>query len=134
MKNIKLSPLFIVYVFFFSCQRDVSFSENKNEIPESIILKLQANGFVTSRGLAKYREGYLVEYDIYLTKSEINNLSDSKGKSSGSRIEQYRSNNLVSASRVIRVYMDPLFGVFMQNAFNTALGRYNQLNLCLRLS
>lgn len=102
---------------------------NVVDVPGEIIAKLEKAGFSTSEGLRPFRDGYLVENDIYLTEEQIDDLVP---REEGEPItEQYRTNNLVNGFRTIRVFMDPAFGNFMQNAFDDALARYNALNLRL---
>ncbi|MEP1033454.1 M57 family metalloprotease [Ekhidna sp.] len=99
------------------------------DVPSEIIVKLEKAGFATSEGLRKFRDGYLVETDIYLTEEQIDALVPTEVETPTT--EHYRTNNLVNGFRTIRVFMDPDFGNFMQNAFDDALARYNALNLRL---
>jgi hypothetical protein len=109
-------------------------------VPDDITKKLQSLGFDTSEGLIKYKDGYLVEYDILLTEKQINDmLASSEGGagkvvSSGAKEEHYRSNIILRGApgRTLMVYMDPTFGNFMQNAFDAALARYNNEPLWLK--
>lgn len=115
---------------FFACQSD---EESKNQISNDIVVKLQAAGFDTSEGLSRRGNGYLVEYDLFLTEANINELSHSD-KNAGFTIqdEHYRTTNLVTGSpRTLLVFMDPGFESYMQNSFDAALARYNALNLNL---
>jgi len=122
----------------FACQKEEVELKNENsitskEIPQDVISKLQEAGFNTSEGLSKFKngdeEGYLVEYDIFLTAEKIDNLEPFTAiGSENARVEHYRTNNLVVATpRTIRVYMDPAFGSYLQEACNVALTRYNDL-------
>lgn len=109
------------------------------KIPAEIVRKLQAAGFDTSQGLRKFEQGYLVEYDIYLTEDKIDELAnfsavkDTAASSPGARVEHFRTNYLLTGvPRIIPVFMDPSFGTFMQNALDAALTRYNNEDLGLR--
>jgi hypothetical protein len=103
-----------------------------NEVPSDVVAKLTAAGFDTSEGLSRYKNGYMVEYDVFLTDHDIEELAAPVSVSSEAEDEHYRTWNIVTGTpRTIYVYMDPGFGTYMQNAFNTALSRYNALGLTL---
>ncbi|HEY9007763.1 MAG TPA: M57 family metalloprotease [Ohtaekwangia sp.] len=115
----------------FSCQEQEA---AKNQVPNDVVVQLSKAGFDTSEGLSVRADGkYLVEYDILLSKEQIAELAEPvsiSGSSAGE--EHYRTTNLVTGTpRTIYVYMDPSFGSYMQNAFTTALSRYNALGLTL---
>lgn len=94
--------------------------------------KLKAAGFDTSEGLSRYKDGYLVEYDIFLTEKQIDGLIAPQRSGSGKN-EHYRTNNLVTGTpRTLKVYMDTGFGTYMQNSFDIALSRYNSEPISLR--
>jgi hypothetical protein len=121
-----------LYAFFtvalvgvmLSCQEQ----ELKNEIPNDVISQLQAAGFDTSEGLSKYNDGYLVEYDIFVSAKDLASLSKPVSVSD----EHYRTFNLIKGTpRTLLVYMDPGFDSYMQTAFDGALARYNAENLVL---
>jgi Dual-action HEIGH metallo-peptidase len=113
-----------------SCQQQ-EVAKNDLQIPSNITAQLQKAGFDLSEGFVKKDGGYLVEYDIFLTEAQINELASSDELNIGE--EHYRTRNLVSGNpRTIDCWMDPAFGQFMQNSFDAALARYNALNLKLR--
>ncbi len=108
-----------------SCQEQ---EELKNEIPNDVIARLQSAGFDTSEGLTKYKDGYLVEYDIFIAAKDLASLSTPTTVAD----EHYRTTYIVTGTpRTIQVYMDPGFDSYMQNSFDAALARYNALNLDL---
>jgi hypothetical protein len=73
----------------------------------------------------------MVEYDIFLTEAQIDELAAAPQRRKG-RTSHYRTNNLVTGlPRTLQVYMDPAFGLVHANAFDQALGRYNRLGLRL---
>lgn len=114
-----------------SCEEQDQF---KKEIPTDIVTRLQAAGFDTSEGLSRSGKGFLVEYDIYLTADQIYKLSApvSLGKTQDATEEHYRTTYVVTGTpRVLKVYMDPGFGSYMQSSFDAALARYNALGLTL---
>jgi hypothetical protein len=112
-----------------SCQDNAEMKSNK--ISKDIVSQLQRAGFDTSEGLFKREGGYLVEYDIFLTEEQIYELAAPSTVGVPAE-EHYRTTNLVTGTpRTIRVWMDPAFDSYMQNAFDAALARYNALNLNL---
>lgn len=103
-----------------------------NEVSSDVVAKLNAAGFDTSQGLSRYKNGYMVEYDVFLSDHDIEELAAPVSVSSEAEEEHYRTTNLVTSTpRTIYVYMDAGFGSYMQNAFNTAISRYNALGLTL---
>lgn len=125
------------------CMLSILFSCQKEEKPkgpattttelsrENVVAKLQSAGFDTSEGLMQYKDGYLVENDIYLTLEQIGKLEALK-ESDKPQVEHYRTNNLVTGGpRTLNVYMDAGFGSYMQNAFDVAIARYNSQHLSL---
>jgi hypothetical protein len=132
MKRKSIYFLSVLWALSTSCEE--GFKEQpstQNDVPQEIVLKLQKAGFSTEEGLRRYRDGYLVEYDIFLTASDINRLSAETSVSKNGRTEHFRTNELVAANpaRVVTVFMDQGFTLFMQQAFTNALARYNNQNL-----
>ncbi|NSL88244.1 M57 family metalloprotease [Chitinophaga solisilvae] len=121
-----LSIMFLALLF--SCSKQ---SEGPGKINEDIIAKLKTAGFDTSEGVMKYKDGYLVEYDIFLTEKQINELAEAK-TTKKPVTEHYSTNNLVSGTnRVIKVFMDAGFDSYLQTSFDAALARYNNEHLGL---
>jgi hypothetical protein len=103
-----------------------------NEVSTDVVAKLTAAGFDTSEGLSRYKNGYMVEYDVFLTDHDIEELAAPVSVSAEAEEEHYRTTNIVTSTpRTIYVYMDPGFGSYMQTSFNTAISRYNALGLTL---
>lgn len=129
-KSLITAFLSCMLLFCVSCEVDKEAPEEnttqQQNIPKHIIQKLEKAGFYTNEGLFKNKDGYTVEYDIFLSETEINELAEE-----GSIAKQYRTNNLVSGTRTIRVYVDPALGTFVRGAVDQALNRYNALNLRL---
>jgi hypothetical protein len=112
-----------------SCQEQ---EVSKNEIPAEVIAQLQAAGFDTSEGLSRYQDGYLVEYDIFISPKDLARLSPAVSVGKNATEEHYRTTYLVTGSpRTLTVYMDAGFDSYMQSAFDAALARYNALGLVL---
>lgn len=119
----------LIFAAMFSCQEQDAKSK---QVPADVISQLQAAGFDTSEGLSAYQDGYLVEYDIFIPKHEVSNLSKAVSYSKQAESEHYRTTYIVTGTpRTLRVYMDPGFGSYMQTSFDNALSRYNALGLVL---
>lgn len=118
-------------ILLFACQKKDN-APSRRDVSDNIISKLQAAGFHTSEGLQQYKDGYLVEYDIFLTEKQINELA-ANTVNPKVQVEHYRSSNTVPGLlRTIYVYIDPTFDAFIQTALDKALERYNALNISLR--
>lgn len=130
MKQFAYYLLFLLLPILFACQKNDTAPDQ--HVSNKIISKLQAAGFHTSEGLKQYKDGYLVEYDIFLTEKQIDELAKNPVNPK-IQVEHYRTNNMVPGTvRTIFVYMDPSFNSYMQNAFDQALARYNDLNIGIR--
>lgn len=108
----------------------------EDAIPAEIIAKLENAGFATHEGLSKVGDNYLVEYDILLSKRQIDELASAKSaKGQSPDVEHFYTHNLVNTQggRTISVYMDPGFDGYMQAAFDEALERYNTLGLTISM-
>ncbi|MBT1702069.1 M57 family metalloprotease [Chryseosolibacter indicus] len=133
MKRIHATTLSIALVFtaMLSCEEQQE--ELRNDVPKEIISKLEAAGFHTNEGLKKSGNGYIVEYDIFLTENQIDDLVAPVGLGGKAGEEHYRTTNIVkSTPRTLKIYMDPGFDSYMQSSFDAALARYNAENLTLK--
>lgn len=131
MKTKATLLLLCLLVALWSCQQDAQEKATPTVSPDIISL-LQRAGFDTSEGLSHYRDGYLIEYDIFLTEKQIRELAEDGSPQRHPDTEHYRTNNLVTSTpRTLLVYMDTGFGSYMQSAFDNALSRYNALGLGL---
>lgn len=130
-----LSCLFAMCMVLFvaSCENEKIETSSGDEDLNRVALKLQEAGFDTSEGFRKFENGYLVEYDMFLTEEQIDELVEaSQPPLASGREEHYRTNQLVVATpRVLQVYMDAGFGSYMQSSFDAALARYNAQGLGL---
>src|SRR5688500_18255734 len=112
MKKLYATLSIAIFGAMLACQQD----ELTREIPSDVISQLRAAGFDTSEGLSRRGDGYLVEYDIYLTSKQIAELSAPVSAGAHAEEEHYRTFNLVTGSpRTINVWMDPSFDTYMQN-------------------
>lgn len=136
MKKLTYCLIMTFGVIFLSCKSQKEEVKRNNDVPDEIISKLHAAGFVTSEGLRIFEDGYIVEYDIYLTESQIDELvAQNSDQLANGRAEHYATTWQVNRlPRAIQVYMDPAFGTYMQNAFDEALARYNALSISLRFA
>jgi hypothetical protein len=125
-----IASIAILFSAMLSCEEQ---DQVKNEIPNDVIARLQQAGFDTSEGLKKSGDGYIVEYDIFLSAKAINDLSTPLSAGKHADEEHYRTFNLVTGTpRTLNVYMDPGFDSYMQSAFDAALARYNAENLTVK--
>ena len=141
----------VLLLFYTGCKKSELVVPNATT-SQSVEEKLKAAGFDLSQGFSKYKNGYIVEKDVFLTEEQINNLGNdskvkvaSEVKISRSRVgagskdptSHYVTNNLLSLSssrRTISIYMNPIFGTYMQNSLDAAIARYNDLDLSLIFS
>lgn len=131
MRKIAILSMALLFAAMLSCEEQ---EQIKNEVPTEIVSRLQAAGFDTSEGLKKSGNGYIVEYDIFLTTDQIYKLALPVSLGKQADEEHYRTYNLVTGTpRTLSVYMDPGFDSYMQNAFDVALARYNNENLVLKM-
>lgn len=110
----------------FSCETE---NISKDQISQSDLDKIALRGFGTSNVL-RTEDGFLVEGDILLTHEFLNGSGDSKFLRIA-EVEQYRTTNLVSGSRVITVSVSSQLPSSYVAALDEALARYNALNLTL---
>src|SRR4051812_9744478 len=114
MKRIISLCIALVFVVLFACQQDESAQVTTDAVPQDVINKLEAAGFHTSEGLYRYKDGYMVEYDIFFTQQAIDDLGNVELEDHQGKVEHYRTNNLVTGTpRVIRVYISTGFGSYM---------------------
>jgi hypothetical protein len=136
MKKSLIAFLVVCSIFLFNfCKKNEVTIEDEvgkksTSIPLKVIENLKKAGFDTSEGLFPYEDGYLVEYDIYLTEKDIIKLANEKEM--GKNLHYTSTNLLAGLPRTFNVFMDTNFSPFMQTAFDNALARYNSLNLLIR--
>lgn len=158
IQSLKASTKFLIIVFGIlllfntSCRKTELIPQNDTNISKSIEQKLKAAGFDLSQGFSKYKNGYIVEKDIFLTEEQINKLGSSSkveipvntlvsgtkiGSQSKDPTSHYFTNygvSLATTRRTINIYMGPVFGTYMQNSLDAAIARYNELELSLIFS
>lgn len=104
-----------------------------DEVSEAVLDRIAMAGYSPENVFSTTwngKRGYVVEYDIFLTEEQIDQLD------AGVEIpntEHYRTTNLVNAGggRVIKVGIDPSFSNSAKTAFQNMLDMYNAENLLL---
>jgi hypothetical protein len=66
-------------LLFVACHKEESPSSEQNEISADIISKIKAKGFSTY-GVQKWEDGYLVEGDIFMKESDLNDTISTPGE------------------------------------------------------
>jgi Dual-action HEIGH metallo-peptidase len=133
----------LLSAFIISCT-ETSIKTETAEISESVKLQLTNLGFdvsdvqkVSSRNpiTGEAMEGYMLEKDMFLSDADIQEMSNSKVQHIGAVGEQYRTNNLVSSPRTIRVLGytsgSNALDSKMRTALQNAVANYNALNIGL---
>lgn len=111
-----------------SCQTEEGVTV-KNEVSTDVLAKIRNLGFSTG-DVQAVDNGYLVEGDIMLYESDLN--AGPVGKYLVyAQSEQYRTTNLVSAPRSIRVSISNRLPASYVDALDEALARYNSENLSI---
>lgn len=109
-------------LFLYSCSQSEEFSpQDEAFISTETLDKIARLGFSTE-DVIKDDLGYIVEGDIRLSEEDINSIPV------GHRVpeaEQYRTFNLVSAPRTIRIKVDPKLDADVKEATRIAVERYN---------
>ncbi|TKC06621.1 hypothetical protein FA048_15555 [Pedobacter polaris] len=159
LKIIKRSYALVIILGLFltiysGCKKSDQFQQPSIDNETLIKSKLIAAGFDLSQGFSKYGDKYIVENDILLSVEEINNLSKEQNvidlfksgineklnnnvTGSKDKTSHYVGNNLLSISssiRTIYIYMPTSFGTYIQNSLDSAINRYNALDLGLVFS
>lgn len=120
---------------FTACQEtteEVPVDLELEEVSEAVKLQLQDAGFNPAEAFKwnfNGQDGYLVEYDLFITPAELAEMSatDHIGDT-----EHYRTTNLVSGTpRTIKVGIDPAFSSIVQTALTDMVAQYNAENLNL---
>lgn len=133
----------LLSAFIISCT-ETSIKTETVEISANVKLQLTNLGFdvsdvqkVSSRNpiTGEAMDGYMLEKDMFLSEADIQEMSNSKVQHIGAVGEQYRTNNLVSAPRTIRVLGytsgSNALDTKMRTALQNAVANYNALNIGL---
>ncbi|GCC50045.1 peptidase [Chryseotalea sanaruensis] len=133
----------LLSAFVISCT-ETSIKTETVEISENVKLQLTNLGFdvsdvqkVSSRNpiTGELMQGYILEKDMFLSNEDIQEMSNSKVQHIGAVGEQYRTTNLVSSPRTIRVLGytsgSNALDTKMRTALQNAVANYNALNIGL---
>jgi predicted Zn-dependent protease len=115
-----------------SCKKNqqvAGLAQEKQKVPQDVLASISKLGFSTDRVIAK-EGGYLVEGDIFLTKENLGQQSQSPNLRIAD-VEQYRTTNVVKVPRVVTVSVSNLTDPYSV-ATDSAIARYNALNLKLK--
>lgn len=128
--NLALAVSFIAGSFAItSCTEDeVIESADDSGVPDEIVAKFNELGFNTE-GIEMVGENYLVEGDMIITPQALANMNEPTIVN-GAKGEQYRTYNLVSAPRVIRVRTSGVSSK-VSSAVDAAISRYNSQGLTI---
>lgn len=119
-------------IFATSCKRE-DIKAPSQQISAAVMQQIAAKGFSTA-DVIKVDEGYLVEGDIILTNESLGSTPQSPNLLIANE-EQYRTFNLVTKlPRTVTVSASSGIGTALSNALNSAISRYNALNLTLKFS
>ena len=112
-----------------SCKKN-DIQPAQDEISQDVLTKIQSLGFSTAE-IQKIDEGYLVEGDIVITNSSLNEVPTSpKLRIAG--VEQYNTFNLVKNDpRTINVSTSGTVSAAFSVAVDSAIKRYNDQSLSL---
>lgn len=156
MKKMKLTlssalALFVSLAFLSSCDQEENLNPNQdNPISEEVMSQLTTLGFdvsdITTTATADMQfldleeeSGYLLEGDLVVTPQNLKEMLSGDHVEGNLQLEQYRTNNLVSQGRTIRVIgytgnnangLDSK----MQTALQWAVNNYNALNINLNFT
>lgn len=113
-----------------SCKKEVK-EPAQEQISEETLAKIYNHGFGTS-DVQKVEEGYLVEGDIILTEEFLNSTPGGNFLRIANT-EQYRTTNLVSGTRTIKVSLDSKLSALAgyPAALQEMVNRYNAQHLRL---
>ncbi len=138
-KILGLSLAVLVAGAFTSCTKS-SLDENTNGLSQEDKALVKAAGFNSSWSEKTSDGSYLIEGDILLSKAQLLEMSNQAPSNNivVANEEHYRTFNLVglpsSGSRNITVRLGSGFPSYYSTALNSALARYNNLNLRIRFT
>lgn len=126
----------LAFAIMVSCSQPEELTNRQDalirDVPDHIKTKLQQAGFHTTVGLRPFEHGFVVEYDIFLTEADIDELIRVKQASNAGRTQHYRTVNLVTAPRTIPIFIDPTFSTTVQFALDEAIKRFNDEKISLK--
>jgi hypothetical protein len=120
--------IILLFVTAFSCQKEED-PFSPEEVSQTALDEIKALGFST-HNVKRLPDGYLVEGDIVLHDHDFQR-GVNKSTLRVAETEQYRTTNLVSAPRVIKISVASTLGSTYVQATDEAIARYNAENLTL---
>jgi Dual-action HEIGH metallo-peptidase len=129
LKKISFGAILTVGALF-ACQTEEM--PLQNEVSEDVLSKISNLGFST-QNVVTTDGGYLVEGDIMLYDNDLQGYSDPKFLRIA-EVEQYRTTNLVSAPRTIKISIASKLPTSYIAALDEAIARYNAENLTITFS
>lgn len=122
--------LFCFCVIIYGCKKSGTQTSQQAEISQATLDKILALGF-SNKNVTVDEADYVVEGDILISNSELDNMPESQFLRVGSE-EQYRTFNLVSGlPRTITVSISSRISAHT-GALDEAINRYNAQNLLIR--
>lgn len=131
LKNFTTVGALLLVLGFSGCQEDPEVAQPSN-ISQQTLDKIYQMGFGTKE-VQRVDDGYLVEGDIFLSESTLNDNHNASFLRIG-ETEQYRTTNLVDAAkyRTITVSLASQLPASYGAALDEAIARYNAQNLTIR--
>lgn len=127
-RGISLSCAVLFFLFSSCSESQEANPQDPNEVSEAVKARFTALGFDAS-DIKKQGENYLVEGDIIVTPEALANMNEPVIVN-GPKGEQYRTYNLVSTPRTIRVRGVNLPTIVSQ-ALDRAIQNYNERGLSI---
>lgn len=122
--------LFAICIIIPGCKKSSTETTQQPEIPQSVLDKIYNLGF-SNRNVTQDEGDYVVEGDILISQSQLDNVPETQFLRVGSE-EQYRTFNLVSGlPRTITVSISSRLSSYT-SALDEAISRYNAQNLQLK--
>lgn len=147
--NFLILFLSIIILTYSGCKKD-EMREVSNPIDkQSIEEKFKDAGFDVSKGMVKYKDGYIIERDIFITEKQLDKMLGNefnkgllgrKGLSgkmpNDNKINHFRTNDLLTlgiAPKSIKIYLKSEVG-HLGSELLDAISRFNNLGLRISFS
>jgi hypothetical protein len=121
----------LVSLTLLSCKKEAEVTAQQ-EVSQDVLTQIKGLGF-SSTNVQKVDEGYLVEGDIILTSDDLTSTFSSPALRVANT-EQYRTTNLVSGTRTIKIALSSKLPSSYAAAVDEVVRRYNAEGLRLTFS
>lgn len=126
---------YTIYLFFsllvlLSCNKKIE-DQPIIQVPTKSELEKIANLGFDNSNVVSYRDGFLIEKDIYIDRDSLDKLSPNSVTLRIAQSEQYRTFNIVKVPRTVSISGE-LLGNKLDASLDTMINRYNKLNLNLK--